>query len=76
MKRQQSPVCFEPTFCGEWMPLAVHLAVPLSSAIRDARSSLPPSAMAFSTKSRAADHAKTPKNVGSAPGRTCWSQLR
>ena len=40
---------------------------------RLARLSFPPKAIDFSTKSFAEDQAKSPKNVGFAPGSTCWS---
>ena len=74
--RIQSPVLLVPTCCGAVMPLAVQLSVLRSASISVARLSLPPRATDFSTNSRAADHEKTPKKVGEAPGLACWSQLR
>src|SRR3954452_21774516 len=74
-KRQQSPVCFEPTCWGAVIPLAVQLSVLLSASMRVSRLRVPPRAAAFSTNSRAADQENTPKKDGSAPGLTCCSQL-
>src|SRR5687768_13458523 len=67
MNRQQSPVRLDPTCCGAVMPLAVQLSVLRSASMSVGRLSLPPSAIDFSTNSRAADHEKTPKKEGSAP---------
>ena len=50
------------------MPLAVQLSVLRSASTSVDRVSLPPSATAFSTNSRAADQENTPKKVGDAPG--------
>src|SRR5512139_2851904 len=73
IQRQQSPVAFEPTCWGLCSPLLVQLSTLVTDCTRLSLLSRPPRARDCSTKSRAADQEKRPKNVGVAPGFTCWS---
>src|SRR5512145_1999348 len=70
IQRQQSPVSLDPTCWGLCRSLLVQLSTLVTDCTRLSRLSRPPSASDCSTKSRAADHEKSPKNVGVAPGFT------
>src|SRR3954447_8962280 len=75
IQRTQTGGCLEPTDIGACIPPPVQPSEPLTAATSAGRVSFPPNCSDFSTNSLAADHANRPKNVGWAPGATCWSHF-
>ena len=59
--KHKTQVFFAPTGCGACRPLLVQPSTPRIDSTSAGRESLPPSASACWTKSRVADHEKSPK---------------